>query len=325
MNKLIIYKKNNFFSKIVYYIFIILLIFLLFYLLEKKNIINLINKFINIYNLNKLKVCICTVGKLENKYIKEFVEHYRKYKVDKIFLYDNNDVNDENFNSVLSYYIRIKYVEILNYRGVLRKQYKIYQHCYKRNYKKYDWLIFIDIDEYINLKNNINIKTFLYKKQFDNCKSIYLNWLLHTDNNLLYYDNRSLFERFPKVKKINSYCLGKTIIRGNIKRIKINSCHLLDKKIQRCNSFGNNFKPSNIFCKKPDYNYYYIDHFQFKSTEEFINKLKKGDCVYGYNKKYIYRKILTYFKINTITINKINFIQNKTGLNISQLYYKIKK
>ena len=291
-----------------------------------KNIIKLINKFININNLNKLKVCLCTVGKLENNYIKEFVEHYRKYKVDKIFLYDNNDVNDENFNFVLSYYIRIKYVEILNYRGVLRKQYKIYQHCYKRNYKKYDWLIFIDIDEYINLKNNMNIKTFLYKRKFNNCKSIYLNWLLHTDNNLLYYDNRSLFERFPKVKKNNNFCLGKTIIRGNIERIKISSCHLLDKKIQRCNSFGNNFKPSNIFCKVPDYNNYYIDHFQFKSTEEFINKLNKGDCVFGYKKKYIYRKIISYFKVNTIAIDKINFIQNKTGLNISHLYYKnIKK
>ena len=198
-------------------------------------------KDINILQLKKIKVCICTIGKLENNYINEFVEHYYNYGVDKIFLYDNNDINDEHFETKISYYINNKFVQVLNYRGQKKKQYKIYQKCYENNSRIFDWLIFYDIDEFINLKNYRNIKRFLINKKFDKCQSIYLNWVLHTDNGLLYYDNRTLHKRFTEIKTDTNFCLGKTIIRGNIKKIKMNSCHLLDRKIKRCNGFGKIF------------------------------------------------------------------------------------
>jgi hypothetical protein len=54
---------------------------------------------------------------LENKYIVEFVEHYFKYNVDKIFLYDNNDINGERFEPIINKYLEINYIEILNFRG----------------------------------------------------------------------------------------------------------------------------------------------------------------------------------------------------------------
>ena len=40
-------------------------------------------------------------------YIKEFADHYKALGIDKIFLYDNNDIDDENFENVLSEYINI--------------------------------------------------------------------------------------------------------------------------------------------------------------------------------------------------------------------------
>ena len=33
--------------------------------------------------------------------------------------------------------------------------------CYKANFKHYDWLIMLDMDEYIFLKNHKNIKNYL--------------------------------------------------------------------------------------------------------------------------------------------------------------------
>jgi hypothetical protein len=41
----------------------------------------------------------------KNKYIREFVEHYKNYGVDKIFLYDNNELNGERFEEVINDYI----------------------------------------------------------------------------------------------------------------------------------------------------------------------------------------------------------------------------
>ena len=56
-------------------------------------------------NPNNLKVCLCTLGKMENIYAREFVQHYKKYDIDKIFIYDNNEISDETFDSVLLDYI----------------------------------------------------------------------------------------------------------------------------------------------------------------------------------------------------------------------------
>ena len=214
-------------------------------LLSKLLFLNIILLLIFIYieknNNNRIKVCVCTVVKRENKYIKEFVEHYKSYKVDKIFIYDNNDINGETFDDILYEHLKSNYVKILNYRGKEAKQLDKFQNCYNKNKKYYDWLIFYDVDEYINLRNLTNIKDFLRLNQFKKCKSIYLNWVIHTDNNLLYYDNRTLKQRFPKKYMNKKYCNGKTIIRGNINGIKMETTHLLDRKMERCNGFGKIF------------------------------------------------------------------------------------
>ena len=274
---------------------------------------------------NKIKICLCTVGKLENNYIREYVDHYLKYNIDKIFIYDNNDINGERFDDILQDYIKSKYVDILNFRGKKGKQMKMFSNCYKNNYKKFDWLIFYDIDEFIYLKNYSNIKDFLLQKKFEECQSIYLNWVIHTDNNLIYYDNRSLFERFPKTYINDKFCRGKSIIKGNIEGIRMQNSHTLDKRLKRCDGFGNKYNSSGKKCGIPDSNYYYIDHFYSKSTEEFIKKIIKGDCGFGINKKYRYPRIYLYFKFNKLTKEKFNYIFNKVDLNISSLkkrYYK---
>lgn len=275
---------------------------------------------------SNIKVCLCTVGKQENNYILDFIKFYKKYGVDKIFLYDNNDINSERFEEVISEYIENNYVKIFNYRGKSKKQLFIYDHCYNLNKKNYDWLIFYDIDEFIYLKNIKNIKEFLVKKKFKKCKSIYLNWIVHTDNNLLYYKNVSVFNRFPATYKNKDYCVGKSIVRGNISNFHSYSTHSLDLKIPKCNGFGNMIKLERIrYCTKPDFKYHYINHYQYKSTEEFINKIQKGDCLSGDGTEYKLQKIRRYFYVNQINIEKINLIQNKTGLNISYYYKKIKK
>lgn len=273
-----------------------------------------------------MKVCLCTVGKNENRYIKEFVEHYKKYGIDKIFIYDNNDINGERFNEILNAYLEASYIKILNFRGKEGNQLKMFQDCYDKNYKKYDWMIFYDIDEFINLKDHLNIKYFLNKKIFNKCESIYLNWVVHTDNNLKYYENRSLYDRFPKIYFNKNYCNGKTIIRGKKKKkIKIKTTHLLDRNIGRCNGFGKLFKAKGIFCEIPDYKYYYIDHFYSKSTEEFIHKINKGDGVFGNKSKDKYKRINFYFKFNYINSEKIKYLSEKLSLNISFLKKKLKK
>ena len=102
--------KNNIFLKC-WFVFLCII----FFKIAKKNII---------------KVCLCTLGKNENRYARQFVEHYKNLDIDKIFVYDNNDISGEKFEEVLQDYIDNGYVEILNWRGRKKQILNIMNVCY---------------------------------------------------------------------------------------------------------------------------------------------------------------------------------------------------
>ena len=43
--------------------------------------------FLALRHLENIKVCMCTIGKEENLYAREFVNFYKEKGVDKIFIY----------------------------------------------------------------------------------------------------------------------------------------------------------------------------------------------------------------------------------------------
>ena len=87
-------------------------------------------------------------------------------------MHDNNNIDNksESFEEEINEYIKDDFVEIINYRGKVAPQFKIFTQCYKNNNKNYDWLIFFDIDEFIHLQNYSNIKDFLNEERFNKCK-----------------------------------------------------------------------------------------------------------------------------------------------------------
>ena len=304
-------------------IIIIIILYLYINIIIIKFTKNILNNF-NYFQKNTTnKLCMCTIGKNENNYIKEFIIHYIKFGVDKIFLYDNNNINDERFEEVINDYIKNGFVKIFNFRGLKQPQHKFMNDCYKRNYQKYDWLIFYDIDEFIYLNNYKNIKKFLNQKIFNDCEVICLNWIEHTDNNKLYYENKSLFERFKQIenldKKSKKYPQVKPILRGHISNIRIKHLHTINNNLNICNGFGHKNKIfDSLKTKEPDYKNYYINHYFTKSTEEFIKKLNRGDALF-LNSTLI--RIRKYFEINRLSQKKIEMIENATGLNLYK--YKI--
>jgi len=267
----------------------------------------------------------------KNLYVREYVDYYKKIGIDKIFIYDNNEKNDEKFDLVLKDYIENGLVEIVDIRGKEAPQFEAMEDCRKKNFKNYDWLLFYDMDEFLFLRNFSNIKDFLKQKHFDKCQRIQLNWYIHTDNNLFYYDNRTLAQRFPEKKfATNGKILilskvVKSMLRGNID-VNITGVHNLNFNLIGCNGFGQIKKISLTQTKEPDNYYYYIDHYWSKSTEEFVNKVNRGDVNQGFrNDKYNMERMYYYFLYNDITKEKIDYIENKTKYNLTLFRLKIRK
>ena len=202
-----------------------------------------------IYSINNKGICLCTICKNENLYLREYVEYYRLLGFDRIIIFDNNDINGETIDNLLKEYILNKFVEIIDIRGLKAVQIGAYNYCYKSNNNSYDWIAFFDLDEYIYIKNNLNITNYLNNIRFQKCQSILLNWHIYDDNNLVKYDNRTLLERFNRIKIKSSR--AKSILRGGQNNIIISSVHILAININYfCDSRGNRIFPNSFLVAK---------------------------------------------------------------------------
>ena len=271
-----------------------------------------------------IKVALCTMGKKENLYAREFMEYYILLGVDHIFIYDNNDPFTEKIQDTLDtkYKNKVTFYETLKLN--ISNQAQAFTNCYKTNYNKFDWFIMADMDEYLHIIND-NLKNYLNQKIFGKCDFIKIHWANSLDNNLLYYDSRPLFKRFKKPYIKSKFI--KTIIRGNISNLKywVHSPYFSPIKNVTCTNDGKIIKYSFMnfqSIEKININKAYFIHFRFKSTEELINKFKRGYSYwYGNNtKKVLLSKIAEYFQENGLTLEKINLIERELKLNLS--HYK---
>ena len=201
-----IFDKHWFLLYFIYFSFIIFIIcYKLFYQIKEK----------------QLKVCLCVIGKKENLYATEFVEHYKKLGYNKIFIYDNNDLEDEKFEDVIQNEIDNGFVSIINIRGYKGQQFASYKDCYGKNNIFYDWLSFFDFDEFLELNpKNTTIQKFLKNKRFKKCQNIKINWVFYFNSNSLNYENKPVQQRIYSSVKLNKHI--KSTVRGNLSIKNVN-------------------------------------------------------------------------------------------------------
>ena len=247
------------------------------------------NSIMQNYSIIKRKgLCLCTIGKKENLYAREFIEYYKSLGFDKIIIFDNNEIEEEKFEYVLKDYISNKFVEIIDIRGIISVQIPVFNYCYKKYYKLFDWIALFDFDEYLFINESQNIGNYIYNKKFENCQSILFNWNIYDDNDLEKYDNRKLIQRFNHLKYYTSQV--KSMVRGGLENVIIPSSHIIGININHfCDSNGNKVFPQTYYSIKNNNNSKaFIKHFYTKTAQEFCNKILKGDVQFNKNyQKYI--------------------------------------
>jgi hypothetical protein len=201
-------KKNMIYKKVYIFIFEIFI-----YSLMINYRILKIAKFFN----NEKKISLCTMGRKENLYVKEFVEYYIKLGIDHIFIYDDNEQNTEKISDILGSKYKNRVTIYENIKEKIYSQPEAFTNCYHNNLNKYDWFLMVDIDEYLYIVNN-TLKNYLSNKIFNKCDFIIFHWVIPNDNNLLNYDSRPLYKRF--IGPYTKSKIIKSIIRGNIKDLK---------------------------------------------------------------------------------------------------------
>ena len=281
-----------------------------------------------------MKVAICVIGRLENRYAVEFVEYHKKLGIDHIFIGDNNYDGEEYFEDVLQQYIDEDFVTIIPYRNRQNVQEVYYWDCYKTYHTYYNYFIFIDFDEYIHLVKDKNIKEYL-SRNINNYNVIQLNWMIYTDNDLIYDDGRPCLKRF--VKPMNLYKIiynfpenyhVKSIIKCDFDSISFCNPHSIDIKepnnipYKVCN---NSFKDKYLIdmfieCnenKTIDYSLAYVKHFLTKTIDEYVNNKRFRGTIEGGVEDFKDRYKNKFFRINKLTPEKKEYcLKNKINFDL---------
>jgi hypothetical protein len=134
------------------------------------------------------KICIVAILKDEEKFIDEWLVYHRMIGIDHFFLYDD----DSLFPLEQFLYPYKEFVTVFKWHGMdariegFMNQTKAYLHAVHNFAYKYDWVIFIDGDEFIVLRKHDSVHEFLsgFGK---NCTSITLN--LHDFGHNGYYED----------------------------------------------------------------------------------------------------------------------------------------
>ena len=281
-----------------------------------------------------MKVALCVCGRLGNRYVSEYVKHYKNLGFDHIYIGDNNRDGEENFKDVLQSDIDENFVTLYDYRHLTAFTDLIYTYftdMYNKLSNEYDWIAFFDMDEFLTLVKDTNIKDYLSRECFKNTNQILINWKLYTDNDLIYDDGRPCLERFTIPMDINKYVQYgdikenqhiKCIVRTKIANVKCESVHYLSAELLEnttYNNCGTKIMPDTY--QEINYELSYIKHFFTKTIDEFINNRIKKWVKWDFH-NFVFT-LNNFFKVNNLTQEKINYlIQN--GYNVDDLIKQLK-
>ena len=223
-----------------------------------------------------MKTALVAIGRRENQYAREWVEHYLKLGFDHIFICDNNRYLEEHFEAVIGDYVDDGLVTILDYRKTSGYQSAAYNEVYRKYGSEYDWIAFFDFDEFLTFGSGYTLKKMLGKCAGYDC--VLVNWECYGDNGLVHNDMRKVQERFTEPLPMdlyvqytghteNEHC--KSIVRGGLGEICFKSNpHLPDTRLRCCTADGKRCEHT-VF-QQVDFTVARLKHYITKTVEEYM-------------------------------------------------------
>ena len=245
---------------------------------------NMINKLNTQPNMNitqpinqkkKNTIVLVSIFKNEGHILNEWIEHYIKEGVDVFCLIDNGST--DNYIDKIQKYINNGKV-ILNIDNALYKQAELYNKYYLDYCKTFDWVIVVDLDEFMYSRNGYKtIKD--YVTTLDNSISrIEIPWKMYgssgyinqPDSVIQNFIKRQNYTNLDNSKNL-SFMFIKCIVRGS-KLIKLDVHNsYLNNELKIINS---KYKTENDLNKMN----IHLNHYAIQSLDFFRNvKMKRGD------------------------------------------------
>ena len=274
-----------------------------------------------------MKIALCCIAKCENLYLSEWVNHHLNLGFDHIYIYDNNDtdgercediIGKENPNvNVLKYFIGKKQ------RGC-ETQIAAYNDFYQRFGGTYDWVLYLDVDEFLVINGYENVCGYIKDITKPSTKSVRLNWKCYDDNDDLHYECLPVRERFTRVCEDETLSYYKKhFYRTKLIGFKAINVHYSNIRGDVVDCDGK-YATYSTFVTSDTYNHNkaYIAHYATKSADEYymVKKKRRGNGI-GNDRL----SIEHYFKYNKRTEEKERYLTDLFAGKVEQVNFEESK
>lgn len=277
-------------------VYIIILAILIFIIISNMMRIPIKNNNVEKFNKSKYKLSIMGIFKNEHTYMEEWLIHHINQGIEHFYLYSNDDKlqNYLFLQKYKEYITLIPWVNIKNDKfGTIQK--KAYQHCVSNYNNEYDFIMMLDMDEFlITTTAKGNVIDFMNTLNIEKTKALKVMRFNFGSNGHLKKPNGNVMDNYDKHEKIcSSYkaIANSKFINTKTKFYGVHDFPYLKKDGRIYNPY---FKYSNwsfkTGCIKDMKNEIplVINHYYTKSYDEFLNRCKLwkngGVNPFGYRK-----------------------------------------
>lgn len=224
-----------------------------------------------------MRSIICAIIKNEQRFIREWVEHYLKLGFECLYLYE--DYGSESHAEILKDYIKQYKVVItrLDESDIIEKstagtanQYNLYKNFLEKckREKLADWIGFFDVDEFMMFNNGWNLKRL--ENLFQDAGGVLLCWRIYGANGHLKRPEGKVVDNYtsymPNNFKIDNF------LKWNVKSlVNVENCTGLENihVFKDCvfTDGKNHFDTDDMSFKKA-----WINHYFTKSWEDYCDR-----------------------------------------------------
>ncbi len=221
-------------------------------------------------------ICMVAILRDEEPFLDEWLVYHKMIGIDHFFLYD--DAPDLPLQKLLqphaAYITVIPWYNMHDDRPGRNRQTKAYMHAVTEYSAGFEWITFIDGDEFIVLRKHETINEFL--AGFSDAVSISLRWHVFGHNG--YYDDPPglITASLTRKKRLPDYNV-KSITRPQAIR-DIQSAHICLLKYSGLVDANNREYERDIYEGISEVAH--INHYQCRSFKKWMQRTKRG-CVYA--------------------------------------------
>ncbi|MGO9389444.1 glycosyltransferase family 92 protein [Rhodoblastus sp.] len=250
----------------------------------------------------RFRYSLAACARWEDDDIVEWIEYHKLIGIDHIYLYCNDDTPETLLKRVLPYLARQDpFVTFVHWTetGAQLPMYKDYLDNYKG---ETEWCCFLDIDEFIVLKQYDNIASFMTR--FDrSVDCVYFNWILFGNNGRKQRDGSftlsALTRRskridihtksFFRTAKVTAESAMEGARRTGLAFTHFWNNYYAEGAFNICNVLGEDMRDYTEQFPQNALNIVtaegwperivqtgYVAHFQFKSEQDFIRRVERG-------------------------------------------------